>query len=172
MVKNMFSQETLNKFTDLMRIIWNGNRYFDRACNVLKTKFKMYNLENVLHENYAHFFPAFSDYVVSFLEGYNQEVIYPSTEDGAETYDNVVGLIITLREYYINVFKAGLFDFVEHLKNGNIIEKEFAFYILNENNKILDKTQRLIKIENIIVEALRPDSTMFDVIDLDNFAKW
>lgn len=168
---SFISAETNQKLVDLLEVIWNGNRTFDRACTILKVKFNMHNLEKVLHQEYAHFFPAFSDKIAEFMEGYNQPVNYPATIEGKDDYLNPIELIIQLREYFAN-FRADVYRLAKELENGDFIDYDLKKYLESLNLGILDKMQRLIKIENYILGSLRPDSSMQEIIDLDNFVEW
>jgi hypothetical protein len=170
-VNSLFSEETLNLINELLRETWNGNRIFDRACSVLKVKFNMYNLENVLHHEYAHYFPVFSDNVVDFLQGYNQSVIYPETIAGTQEYENPIELIIQLRSYFLD-FKAMILRISSQLSQDSFIEYELKTFLEQLNLALLEKAQRIVKIENIIIGSLRPDSSKSLIIDLDNSVVW
>lgn len=171
MTNSYFKPETIAKIEDLMEVIWNGNRTFDRACSVLKVKFNMYNLENVLHQEYAHFFPAFSDKIVEFMEGYNQHVIYPQTMRGDYEYVNPIEMIIQLREYFTD-FRAKVYETARSLDREDPIEFDLSKYLEKLALETLEKAQRIIKIENLILGSLRPDSTTQVMIDLDNYVQW
>lgn len=168
-----FNQETLNKVDDLMKIIWNGNRLYDTACNVLKVNFNMYNLEEVLHQNYAHFFPEFSDKLVGFLEGYNTIVNYPATMESPSDLHlmNPIEIIIELREYFLD-FRKAVYDLALSLDRAKFTEYDLAKFLEKINLELVDKTHRIIKIENELIGSLRPDSSKREIIDLDNYIKW
>lgn len=164
--------ETTQKVTDLIGTVWNGNRVFDRACSVAKVKFNMYNLEKVLHNDYAHYFPTVSDKIVEFMEGYNQSVIYPETIKGGDDYINPIDLIIQLTEYFGD-FREKLYKLAKELTQyENTIDYELSKYLDKIGLETLEKYQRLIKIQNIITGALRPDSSKQEIIDLDNYVAW
>lgn len=168
MIRNYFTETTLQEFESLMSTIWNGNRYFDRACSVLKVKFQMNNLEEVLHQEYAHYFPEFSDYMVGYLESFNTSVIYPETVRGDQKYDNVIELIVSLRDYF-GSFINQVYAFADKVK---VEDPNFYYYTTNISNLLHNKMTKLIQIENKIINSLRPDSNMREIIDLDNYVQW
>ena len=171
-MNSLILPETTQKVTDLLEFIWNGNRIFDRACSIIKVKFNMYNLSDALHVDYAHYFPAVSDEIVDFMEGYNQSVIYPETIRGSADYSNPIELIIELSEYFAD-FKEKVYKLSKELsQTDSMIDYELSKYLDKVGLEALKKSQRLIKMQNIIVGALRPDSSKQEIIDLDNYIKW
>ena len=170
-MNSYFKLETVKKVEDLLEFIWNGNRTFDRACSILKVNFKMYKLEDIIHHEYAHFFPAFSDEIVSFMEGYNQPMIYPQTMRGDYDYSNPIEMIIQLREYFTD-FRAKVYELAKDLNKEDPVEFDLSKYLEKICLATLDKAQRIIKIENLILGFLRPESSTREMIDLDHFAEW
>lgn len=171
MNNSYFKPETVKKIEDLLEYIWNGNRTFDRACSILKVKFNMFKLEKVLHLEYAHFFPEFSDQIVEFMEGYNEHMIYPQTMRGDYEYVNPIEMIIQLREYFTGL-RAGVYMLTGSLDKKDPVEYDLAKYLEKINLGILEKAQRIIKIENLILGYLRPDSNTKDMIELDQTVEW
>lgn len=170
-MNSLFNDSTLDRVNELLKMTWDGNRIFDRACSVLKVKFNMYNLEQVLHQDYAHYFPVFSDKIVDFVQGYNQDVVYPETIAGEQEYENPIELIIQLRSYFLS-FKETILKISQALDEADFIQYELKIYLEELNYSLINKAQRIIKIENLIIGSLRPDSSKALIIDLDTSVEW
>ena len=81
-------------------------------------------------------------------------------------------MIIELSEYFAD-FKEKVYKLSKELsQTDSMIDYELSKFLDKVGLEALSKNQRLIKMQNIIVGALRPDSSKQEIIDLDNYIKW
>lgn len=88
------SQQTIDALYELIGQCFQNNRKLDRLVSVLGVNFAMNKTAGLLHQHFAHLFPAISDVIgEKCLEAYNISVEYESTSSGKENYDSVEQMI-------------------------------------------------------------------------------
>lgn len=94
------SQSTVNALQEIITECFKMNRWLDRWVSVLGVKFAMNNTAKLCHKvGFAHYYPTLSDEIGDkCLERYNISVLYGSTPNGKEDYNNPREMIELLRD--------------------------------------------------------------------------
>lgn len=165
MLNTFIDKEIYNAGYEVLKYLWAANRLFDRACDQLKTKFSMYNMENCIHHNMAHIFPVYSDIIVDAFEAKNQSVEYPHTPDGKEEYNDPLQLVDTLLSFAMSVQE----------KITNMTKVCWDKLDVNTFHTCLELTEKLnnqvinplIKLDNLLCAVIKSDDG-YKWVDFDN----
>lgn len=129
----LISDKLNNRLSEIIGKCFEINRLLDRGVSLLSVRWKLPNVANKVHHSIAHIMigDLFADSIGDYCEKRDNEVIYPQTPMGNESYEKPLNLFEKLYHYNLeleDLIKDVIDDAVEE---GDLSTKKFLDGLLS-----------------------------------------